>query len=183
MICNQCQYAGSASILSTCLGSTKCCPVLELIGWFILPNILSLKNSKWWSNIRALDYESHDLQPLTPDIWKHSLFSWDKYNHKIKRSCPGSRPEWGEPTAKLMEPQLVWGLDRSFSLWGATTSSRWVSEMVSLTCWWGRIIKTAETCGPECWPQVVPADWTLSLRLYSCFVIDLNILSLFHSTG
>ena len=61
MICNQCQYAGSASILSTCLGSTKCCPVLELIGGFILPHILSNKNTKWWSNIRALDYESHDL--------------------------------------------------------------------------------------------------------------------------
>ena len=32
--------SGFASILSTCLGSTKCCPVLELIGWFILPYIL-----------------------------------------------------------------------------------------------------------------------------------------------
>ena len=115
---------------------------------------------------------------ITIDTWhQKTLFVILVYvNHKIKRSCPGSRPEWGEPTAKLMEPQLVWGLDRSFSLWGATTSSRWVSEMISLSRWWGRIIKTAETCGPECWPQVVPADWTLSLRLYSCFVIDLNIL-------
>ena len=61
MIFNHCQFAGFASIPSTCLGSTKCCPVLELIGWLKLSRILSYKNTKWWSNIRALDYESHDL--------------------------------------------------------------------------------------------------------------------------
>ena len=43
---DHCQSAGFASILSTCLGSTKCCPVLEPIGWFIFPNILSYKNTK-----------------------------------------------------------------------------------------------------------------------------------------
>ena len=77
------------------------------------------QTSEHWT-MKAMTYDNWHLKKK---VLVSCLFCKNFYQNN-QFSCEGSRPEWGVPMARLTAPQLGWGLDRSFSPWGATTSSR-----------------------------------------------------------
>ena len=129
------------SIPSTSSGSTKCCPVLELIGINRTKCFFSTCLSDENQNIdvqRWLYKNSNFFLNLVLIVW---LCDPRLSALLTLLCCIGSKPEWGEPSAR---PTALWpesGSVRSSSPSGPLTSTRWAYS--SAFCWimWKRKVR------------------------------------------